>query len=67
MTASSLDDWTTPWLSPLSPDALLDLRGAPPDVAAGLRDRVSGSGDTGWCPNLTWSCCSTPRCPLCGA
>lgn len=48
MTASSLDDWTTPWLSPLSPDALLDLRGAPPDVAAGLRDRVSGSGDTGW-------------------
>jgi hypothetical protein len=45
-----LDDWTTPWLSLLPADAHLELRGVPADVAAGLSDRISGSGDAlvGW-------------------
>ena len=44
------DDWTTPWLSLLPSDARLDLRGVPPDVAAGLSDRASAGGDAlvGW-------------------
>src|SRR5690349_13037551 len=50
MSASSPDERTTPWLSLLHPDARLDLRGVPPDMAAGLSDRISPAGDTlvGW-------------------
>lgn len=50
MSPSTPDDWTTPWLSLLPSDAQLDLRGVPPDVAGGLRDRISVTGDAlvGW-------------------
>lgn len=50
MSPSPPDDWTTPWLSLLPSDARLDLRGVPPDVAAGLGGRAAPEGKVlvGW-------------------